>query len=250
MSKKNKSLNKKDLFISTSDMTVSVVGYINKDNKPSDYINGKGYINDDKIVWIFSQKGKPRNENAYPYFWFDEDKIVFSKPQENMLKAFNSDMIKDLSFKIIVDETKEGEELFDEAAITDMNAAAAFYVPTIYEKDDFLKKVVKTTIIEKGIDINRLKGKTDKKYFLPNMKAALDHDTKMSVLYFCYWMELLGCDFDIIIADSGSDTTDPLKFDIRYSSVNNKMYRNENGELVECEIATKSFDDDGDDEEE
>lgn len=244
-----KNIKDKDLYISTSDVTVSVKGKINENSKPTDYIDGKGYLNEENhIIWIFSSGGKPKAANAYPYFWFEDDKIKYSEPLENMKRAFDSSMIKDYSVEIIVEETKEGEELFDEDAINDMNAAAAFYVPTIYETDDFLKKVVKTTIIEKGIDINRLKGKTDQKYILPNMKAALDHNTKMSVLYFCCWMELLGCDFDVIISDSGTDTTDPLKFDIRYSSVNNKLYRNENGELVECLLAKESKDEDEDEE--
>ena len=105
----------------------------------------------------------------------------------------------DISLVNIIEKTKPNEVLYDEQEIQDMNSAASFYVPIINDSDDFLKKIVKNTIIAKGIDINRLKGKTDQKYVLPNMKAALENKTKMSVIYFCCWMELLGCDFQILL---------------------------------------------------
>ena len=37
------------------------------------------------------------------------------------------------------------------------------------------------------------------------MKHALQHKTKMSVSYFCKWMELLGCNFEICISDNTND---------------------------------------------
>ena len=140
----------------------------------------------------------------------------------------------DISLVNIIEKTKPNEVLYDEQEIQDMNSAASFYVPIINDSDDFLKKIVKNTIITKGIDINRLKGKTDQKYVLPNMKAALENKTKMSVIYFCCWMELLGCDFQIDIIDNGLDSTNKLKTDLIYTSNTDKVYKSINGDLVEC----------------
>ena len=113
---------------------------------------------------------------------------------------------------------KDGEVLYNEQEINDINDAQAVYVPIIKEKDDFLKKIIKQAIINKRIDVARLKYKTQEKYILPNMKAALDNDTKMSVVYFGHWCELLGLDFSICVYDNGTDTTDVLKNPIFYSS--------------------------------
>lgn len=228
-------------YISTSERTVSVVGMIDKETKegdapdtPEKYQDGKGYIDEDEKIWIFSIKGKPKNANEYPYFWFnDEGKKEFSDPPELIRKAYSTEYMVDMSLVNIVDTTKPGEVLYNEEELNDMNAAAAVYTPVIYDYDDFLKKIVKTTIIEKGIDINRLKCKTGEKYILPNMKAALQNKTKMSVVYFNSWMNLLGCDFEITILDNNTDTTDRLKNPLVYQSYRDKTSKLVNGELVD-----------------
>ena len=102
------------------------------------------------------------------------------------------------------------------------------------------------TIIKKGIDINRLKSKTDAKYQLPNMKAALQNTTKMSVTYFSNWMELLGCDFLITICDGGSENVDKLKYPITYDSYKDGMQMDVDGHMVDLSIPKLSSDDDED----
>lgn len=241
-------------YVSTNDRTVSVVGMIdrntesiNPEKDPVTFQDNKGYVDEEQFIWIYCASGKPKNKNAYPYFWLNsEGKKEFSNPPEIIKKAFCCDRMVDMSLVNIVDSTEPGEQLFNEEEINDMNAAAAFYVPTIKEKDDFLKKIVKTTIIEKGIDINRLKGRTDQKYQLPNMKAALQSDTKMSVLYFINWMNLFGCEFEITILDSGEDKTDPLKTPLVYQSYSDKLSNLVDGDLVEVNTGkyVKEEDDD------
>ena len=238
-------------YVSTSERTVSVVGMVDKMNEDKEkgvFQDGKGYIDEDQFIWIYCGGGKPKNANEYPYFWLnDEGKKEFSEPQDIIKKAYCVENMKDMSLVNIVENTAENEELFNEEEINDMNAAAAFYVPIIYDSDDFLKKIVKMTIIKKGIDINRLKVKTEEKYILPNMKAALQNKTKMSVVYFCCWMELLGCDFDITILDNATDTTDPLKNPLVYQSNKSSVSELVNNELVD--INTGSYSEDEDDEE-
>nr|DAO90357.1 MAG TPA: hypothetical protein [Caudoviricetes sp.] len=219
-------------YVSGNARAVSVVGYITDTN--FNYEDGKGYLDDDGYVWIFCKNGKPKNSDEYPYFWIEDENIIYSIPDDEIRDKFNIDNMIDISLVNIIEKTKPNEVLYDEQEIQDMNSAASFYVPIINDSDDFLKKIVKNTIITKGIDINRLKGKTDQKYVLPNMKAALENKTKMSVIYFCCWMELLGCDFQIDIIDNGLDSTNKLKTDLIYTSNTDKVYKSINGDLVEC----------------
>lgn len=219
-------------YVSGNARAVSVVGYITDTN--FNYEDGKGYLDDDGYVWIFCKSGKPKNSDEYPYFWIEDENIMYSIPDDDIRDKFNIDNMIDISLVNIIEKTKPNEVLYDEQEIQDMNSAASFYVPIINDSDDFLKKIVKNTIITKGIDINRLKGKTDQKYVLPNMKAALENKTKMSVIYFCCWMELLGCDFQIDIIDNGLDSTNKLKTDLIYTSNTDKVYKSINGDLVEC----------------
>ena len=193
------------MYVSTNNRTVSVVGLLSKDDKKKKeiYIDQKGYVDDDGTIWIFSGEGKPKCPNEYPYFWFNEDdEKEFSNPPEIILTAFNEENMVDMSLVNIVETTDPNEELFDEEEINDMNAAAAFFIPPINKDDDFLKKIVKATIIKKGIDINRLKSKTDEKYMIPNMRSALTNNTKMSVKYFIIWMKLLGCEIELAVKNS------------------------------------------------
>lgn len=229
------------LYITTSNRTVEVIGV--SDGNPEKtltgdkYRVGKGYLFDSiryengkgessATVWIYCTE-KPLHANTYPFFWpnSSENKsgdivttLKFSEPSDSMLEAFRVDNLLDMSIVNIIDNTVEGEVLFNEQELHDINAASNFYVPIIYESDDFLKRIVKTIIIEKGININKLKSKTDEKYILPNMKAALQGKTKMSVIYFAYWMELLGCEFSMYISDDGTMPTDRLKNPLHYRS--------------------------------
>ena len=222
------------MYVSTNNRTVSVVGLLSKDDKKKKeiYIDQKGYVDDDGTIWIFSGEGKPKCPNEYPYFWFNEDdEKEFSNPPEIILNAFNEENMVDMSLVNIVETTDPNEELFDEEEINDMNAAAAFFIPPINKDDDFLKKIVKATIIKKGIDINRLKSKTDEKYMIPNMRSALTNNTKMSVKYFIIWMNLLGCEIELAVKNSDDDVQNPLKYPIVYDSYHNRI-----GELIDGNV--------------
>lgn len=213
-------------YISTKNRTTEVVGYIDLEkshtpvNGPVKYIPNKGYIDDNGIIWIYSSIGRPVRANEYPYFWLDSNnKKDFSSPPPDIVGLYNEQNLYDLSKDNTINITKEGEVLFNEAELNDMNAAADVYVPTEKEKDDFLKKIIKRSIIEKGINTARLKSKTGKKnYVVSNMITALEGDTKMSVTYFGIWCELLGLDFQIGVTDSGTDLISPLKKSVIYDS--------------------------------
>ena len=227
-------------YISTKERTVSIVGYVNSKEKCSinDFQDGKGYVDEDGFVWIYCV-AKPKNADTYPYFWIKDNKAEFSNPGDYMKSIYNIDKLMDMSLVNIINTTEPNEVLFDEEEINDIISSSSFYIPEIKKDDDYLKKLVKYTIIKKNIDINRLKTKTDEKYMLPNMKAALNSSTKTSVIYFALWMDLLGCTFDITISDSGEDKIDPLKTPIVYESATDKISDLVHGELVEASIANK-----------
>lgn len=223
-------------YISVPQRTTSVVGYVDKGNEGKDttkFVDGKGYIDEDQFIWIYSGGGEPKNKNQYPYFWLEDGVKKFSDPPKLIKTAYSVDNIKDMGIATIINNTEPNKPLFDEKEIADMNAASATYTPIFYASDDFLKKLVKYTILVKGIDINRLKNKTGEKYILNNMKQALSNKTKMSVMYFYQWMNLLGCEFEMTILDSGEDTIDPLKNPLIYQSNKDRVCTIVNGELID-----------------
>lgn len=214
-------------FLSTPNRTVSIVGSLitNEKSKKADFIDGKGYVDENNRVWIYCLNGEPKNSSAYPYFWIDETETkIFSEPPLNVLDQFNGDNIVNADLASIVQQTKDNEELFDEEEINDINASSAIYMPQIKNDDDFLKKIVKNTIIKKGININRLKTKTGEKYVLSNMKTALSGNTKMSVLYFIKWMEIMDCSFEVVVQDKDTKVIDALGTPIAYMSDTDNVY--------------------------
>lgn len=235
-------------YISTKNRTISIIGYVNTkaDCSPEDFQDEKGYVDENGYVWIYCANGKPKNSNVYPYFWLVDGRPQFSEPDGDTRNTYSIDNLMDMSLVNIINTTKPNEVLFDEEEINNIISSASFYIPEIKEDDDYLKKLVKYTIIKKNIDINRLKNKTDEKYMLPNMKAALNSSTKTSVIYFALWMDLLGCSFDITITDSGEDKQDPLKNPIVYESATDKISDLIQGQLIEAPIANKPNEDEDD----
>ena len=205
-------------YVSSGNRTVEIVGVIDKHTSKDKLVDGKGYVDENNSIWIYA-KEKPHSPNEYPYFWLDGEEVTFSHPSKEVMEQFDAEKAIDFSVAHIIEETEPDEVLFNEKEIADINAAAEVYTPTINPKtDDFLKKVVKTLIIEKGVDISRLKNQTDEKYMIPNMKSALNKETKMSPYYFGLWMNLLGTDYILITKDNGEDKQTPLKHPIIYFS--------------------------------
>ncbi len=216
-----------DKFINSKDRVVNVIGPFNEEEN---LIDNKGYIKDG-YVWIYIKKKPLIDKNKYPYIYPVDDGYEFSNPSKETLEGFSEKNIYDLSLMSIVEQTKPTDIMYNEQAINDLNNAASRYIPIVHEEDDYLKKIVKEAIIRKNVDINRLKSKMQVSYNLLNMKQALEKSTKMSVVYFMLWMEILGLDFEIKIKDNGQDRIDPLKEPLIYSSaidvvVTEKEYTN------------------------
>lgn len=224
-------------YITTSNRIINVVGTI---NSTKDFIDGKGYIYENtEIVLIYSDKKPEKGVNQYPYFWpaikkstsflqlklEDGRTFYMSSPSSAVISEFHASNLRDISLeRIELDLKNTDEELYNEEMIQDMNAASSVFVPTIKESDDFLKKIIKTVILEKGVNIHRYKHKAAKAYLVPNMIQALNGDTKMSVLYLAAWIELLGIDITITITDNGKDQ-DPLPEPLIYMSSRDRILK-------------------------
>jgi len=230
-----------DNFINSKDRVVNVIGPFNEEEE---HIENKGYVKDG-YVWIYLKKKPLIDKNKYPYVYPVENGYEFSNPSKETMEGFSEKNINDLSLMNIVKQTKPTDVMYNEQAINDLNNAASRYIPIVHDDDDYLKKIVKEAIIRKNVDINRLKSKMQVSYNLLNMKQALEKSTKMSVVYFMLWMEILGLDFEIKVKDNGQDRIDPLKDPLIYFSaidtvVSEKQY---NESIIHNNIFVNQTDD-------
>ena len=221
-----------EFYIEGNEKLVRIIGTVEKNNTGREtglFTDGKGYKDENGNIWIYSFAGKPKNANEYPFFWISDGIKEFSNPSPEVLKTWQIDNAVAADLDTIKLTTKD-EQNYKKKQIRDMNACGSKYVPVVLESDDFLKMLIKHIILEKDINISRLKYKMSAKYSLPNMTAALNTSTKMSTTYFQTWAELLGFDFTISITDNGTDSINPLKGTIKYDSYHNKVvFIDENG---------------------
>ena len=201
------------------DRVIEVVGHLFMDvTDPRRYIHSKGYVDGQGIIWVYQKKKPKSNRNRYPYFWIEDGVIKRSTPRFEVMRKFNVKNSSLLTIDRIVEETRDDDKMYNEQAVIDMNNSSSKYTPIIKDDDDYLKKIIKTVILAKNIDLSRIKCKMENHYNLMNMKQALEKKTKMSVPYFAKWAEILGIDFTIIIEDNHTDRIDPLPETLVYNS--------------------------------
>lgn len=201
----------------------------NIDDMSNDYehlIPNKGYVMDD-YVYVYTDSKQHKSIGDVPILTISKSGDTYTvtrKPSKiNSMEVFSVKNLTPMDAKAISDSLVEGEKLYDERELNDMNMASSVFVPEINETDDFLKKVIKQTIINKHIDISRLKSHLTKSYGLSNMKQALVLSTRMSTNVFVSWAELLGIDFTVTVKDNGRDTITPLKHPLTYTSYSDKV---------------------------
>ena len=242
--------------INYKDRSFMVAGYI-KDYKPIDILGevlgddkdvltvanfkeNRGYVDSDGYVWIFREK--PNESECIPWFT-----VVYPDGDASQLKfnpnrakwdndAFHISRVGDLSIKEIINNTEDKPVEYDPEVIASVTRATAIVNPKIEESDDFLKKLVKQTIISKRVNVKKYTPKVPKPWILHNLiQSTIFGDTKCGPKPFLQWMELLDCDFTITITDNGHDKEDPLRKDIVYDSVTDKITVG-GEEYVEAEI--------------
>ena len=215
-------------FIKTGTMLVQVMGNMPIDEssgKPvwnESMIPGKGYIYKG-YVWVFQHKSELA---PYPVVFHQMEEssnnLSLLWPSSDDLPAWSVDNIRENSF----DDARTVSEdriILSSEMIEAMNNASSSYKPTIAEGDDFLKRLVKTTIRMKDVDLNRLKAKMSKSYGLSNLKSALKGTTKMSVNGFRTWMVLLGLDFTVTVETPANPAENREELYLQYSSETDKV---------------------------
>lgn len=207
----------------------------------ADFEENKGYVDDNGQVHIFMQN--PKKGEILPWFTVvlnDDGKPLLkynTYKTEEIVKAFNISRIKDLSIANIAKESENVEELHDKEMIDRLLSATSVYVPKVKDSDDFLKKIVKTVIIEKGVDVHRFGGEMEKSYQLTNLITGLNNDSKMNPWAFLLWMELNRCKFKVTVTDTGSDKQTPLKYPITYDSSTGRIIVEKGGDEENEKVA-------------
>lgn len=185
---------------------------------------GKAYIfPDQNHIYVYSGNGETRIRDNVSRVYDTKDGLLFiGKTNRN----YSVDKMYSCTLDDVKKETIPGKQLYDERALAAMNAATDKFVPVINESDDFLKKIVKTAILKKNIDIKILEPRMPKRYALTNLKTALIGPTKMTVTNFMIWCDLLHLDFDMLIYDHDKEVC-PMNQEISYSSTTGKLEAND-----------------------
>lgn len=205
--------NNPELYLTVKSRTFRILGNIEGFDK--EYEDGKGYCDDNRVYIYYAEKPEKFD---YPSFYKSNDGLVFERGKESNYDYFDTSLLQDLTYDVIKNNTNVDDVYFNEQELNDINSATSVYTPTMKDTDDFLKKLIKTTLLEKAINLNRLKSKGPEAYSVSNMKTALQNDTKMSVSNFVKWCELLGIKFEIVVEDNGFDRINPLLKKLKYNS--------------------------------
>ena len=214
-------------FIFT-DQTFQVVGVFDGEIKNKyDFEDGKGYVNiATNQVWIFKSKKPTKDVNKYPYMWVSTDGITqFSHYLDTGI--FNADNIVSVDTSEIIEATLNSQNsspAFDDSIINDLNSGSEEFHPMLYDKDDFLKKLIKTVLNTVSISLNKYKSRVKQKYMISNMKSALMTKTKMSTQYFNAWVEMLGLKMTVII-ESTDDADDKIPEPLVYLSERDNVFK-------------------------
>jgi hypothetical protein len=214
-----------------------VAGYIEdyqltddaKDDTPTykDFEENRGYVDTEGFVHIFRKE--PNHSEMIPWFTVitdDEGKpsLRFSGyVTTEMMRAFYIDRVGDLSIDYILRHSDGSDDMYDQEIIDELQNASSHYVPVIDESDDFLKKLVKTMLLETGIDAHSFKKYMEHSYQISNMIQGLNSKTKMNPFVFDTWMGLAGIPYKVTIEGVGSDPNHPLKHPIEYDSTTNRI---------------------------
>lgn len=216
------------VFLSNRLMIANGDGFIEVKlhNRKKDLIEGLGYI-ENGLVYIYNGELKSSNpkpglytklettkkgkEKLKRYFIGDEPDYKGIYPIDEVLELNVDAIFENLSSN--PDDFIKPEDL--ETISTDRD----IYIPIIKDSDDFLKVAIKKAITAKRINIKKkYKNQFTSQHQLTNMMSSLQGATKMSVLYYIYWANLLGLDWELSLYDNGKDPMNPLPEPIHLTS--------------------------------
>lgn len=164
-----------------------------------------GYVNPkNDTIYMCIDKDDLEFSDSYrmPIFFINDDGAHMYRDAENnyIQDQFKKENIQTSSFKKI-SESIDDRPIYTEDEEISISGSGRIFTPTISEGDDFLKKIVKTLLQWKKIDLRILQKDLANKYTLTNMKAALVKSTKMTTGNFVPWMNLLRIGFKMELYD-------------------------------------------------
>lgn len=193
----------------------------------NDFKENKGYVDDTGYIHIFREN--PNRAEGIPWFTVvmsadGTPKLKFTTYRNPIMKeAFHISRMGDLSLEPMAIKIANSDVNYSKSIVEEFTNAGAIYVPKIQHEDDFLKKLIKTAILVKDVDIHKYRPRFSNAYQLSNLKQALDSKTKVSPYAFIQWMDLMDLDFKVIITDNGKDRDNPLNSPVEYDSKKNQI---------------------------
>lgn len=251
MAEEKRVFNEKEDGITFGENTWMVAGYIKDFVKKDDegkitecnFKDKVGYVDEKDQVHIFMIK--PELSDIIPWFTFDHDKfeLVFNDYHNTEIDAaFNVSRVQSMNINVINAMSQGVTQLYNKQAMQEMMNASSDFIPEIKDKDDFLKKLVKTVILQKKVNPHLYKNEFEKSYIITNLISGLQNETKLNPFTFGLWMQLLQCDFTVTIKDAGTDDRFPLKDEINYDSQKNLIeVKGEKDEDKKYAISAKQF---------
>lgn len=97
-------------------------------------------------------------------------------------------------------------------------ATKGIFVVPLSEKDDPLKRVIKLVLDKKRINTKACEDRCASTHLVNNMKSALKHEQKTTMLYFVAWCELLDITYRITITEPSGVYFQVIGFDV-YSNI-------------------------------
>ena len=196
-----------------------VLGYF-EDTPKEELKEGAVYVYDE-CMWRY-YKSLPENFTVYPAISYDNGGDIVT--QRSILdESVSIDTVLKDRLKIICDHTTEDMDFSKDVSIIPAASSTAIYMPEISEKDDFLKKILKTIFRIKKVATTKYRKKLSKAYAFSNLFQGLNSDTKISTTVWQTWIEILGVDCMIIVKDSGTDNEDAIHDYIVYKSRNDTI---------------------------
>jgi hypothetical protein len=182
---------------------------------------GYGYIKDEYVYIYRGKKEKFKKSEIVCGIYMDKHgEYEFVEPSSKQEReAYSTENVIELDIGKIFEEIAEKKDDFiDPEDIEIINNNSEIYIPSIKEKDDFLKYAVKKAILDKKVNLKNYRNKFSNQYALNNMKSGLNKETKMTVTNYAMWCEILGLKWKLVIEDDGTDRLSPLPETIELTS--------------------------------
>ena len=157
-----------------------VEGY-SKYTKPQE---GYAYLMSNGLVYPYRGKYDSMLSFKPGLYTKKKEHVVIPFPKEQW-ELYSEDNLITLDPRRIIKELSNNPDDFaDRETIEEALSNGEMLRPVIKDTDDFLKYLIKSIILEKGVSVNQCKKAFKTTHEFPNLKQALEKDTKMTVTNF------------------------------------------------------------------